>query len=116
MARLIDADVLILALETQDYSGSPESLEDWTPQDLTKAEIADINNAPTIDAEPVRHGKWIKMSDADGHYYACSECGEELYREWSFDREYDLFPKKKTIDKTHYCPNCGAKMDEVNDE
>ena len=71
-----------------------------------------------LKAEPVRHGKWIKMSDADGHYYACSECGEELYREWSFDRDYDLFPKKKTIDKTHYCPNCGCKMDldEVNDE
>lgn len=51
--RLIDADALIHALETQDYSGSPESLKDWTPQDMTKAEIADINNAPTIDAVEV---------------------------------------------------------------
>ena len=60
--RLIDADALILALKTQDYSGSPESLEDWTPQDMTKAEIADINNAPTIDAEPVircKDCKWF---------------------------------------------------------
>lgn len=58
-----------------------------------------------------RTGKWIKMSDADGVYYCCSECGEDLYREWSFNRSYDLFPRKKSIDKTKYCPNCGAIMD-----
>ena len=60
-------------------------------------------------------GKWIKMSDADGVYYCCSECGEELYRKWVFDREFDLFPKKESIDKTNYCPNCGAKMEEKDD-
>lgn len=57
-------------------------------------------------------GKWIKMSDADGVYYCCSECGEELYREWTFDRECDLFPRKSSINKTKYCPNCGEKMEE----
>lgn len=46
--RLIDADALIVALETQDYSGAPDTLEDWTPMDMTKAEIADIKAAPTI--------------------------------------------------------------------
>lgn len=66
-------------------------------------------------AEPKR-GRWIKMSDADGVYYACSECGEELYREWTFDRQFDLFPKKTTIDKTAYCPNCGADMRGGDDE
>lgn len=76
-----------------------------------------IKNAPTVDAEPVRHGRWIKMSDADGAYYACSECGNELPRVInSFDPQFDLFPKLKCIDKTTYCPNCGAKMDEVEDE
>ena len=69
---------------------------------------SELEEAPTI--EPKR-GKWIKMSDADGMYYCCSECGEELYREWSFDREFDLFPKKRTIEKTRFCPNCGARMD-----
>lgn len=66
-------------------------------------------------AEPKR-GRWIKMSDADGVYYACSECGEELYRAWTFDRQFDLFPKKTTIDKTTYCPNCGARMEEDENE
>ena len=60
-------------------------------------------------------GKWIKMSDADGMYYCCSECGEELYRNWTYNRDFDLFPKKESIDKTNYCPNCGAKMEEKDD-
>ena len=46
--RLIDADALIDALETQDYSSAPDTLEDWTPQDMTAANIADITHAPTI--------------------------------------------------------------------
>ena len=62
-------------------------------------------------AQPERtKGRWIKMSDADGVYYCCSECGEELYRLWSFDREFDLVPHKVSIAQTRYCPNCGADM------
>ena len=50
-----------------------------------------IKDAPTI--EERKEGTWVKMSDADGEYYACSECGEDLPRH---------------IDRTHYCPNCGS--------
>ena len=89
--RLIDADALIYALETIDYSGSPESLEDWTPQDLTKVEIADINNAPSIDAEPIRHGHW---NIVEGMPTQCSVCG--------------YYVKQKTF---NYCPYCGARME-----
>ena len=42
-----------------------------------------------IDAEPVRHGKWIIE---DGHV-CCSECGE-------ISKEYN------------WCPYCGTRMDE----
>lgn len=97
--RFIDADALIYALETQDYSGSPESLEDWTPQDLTKVEIADIKNAPTIDAELVRHGKWL-MSDVYGAY--CSECGSAAF---------EITGSQYSKMKTRYCWQCGARMD-----
>ena len=45
---LIDRDALIISLETQDYSCAPDTLDDWTPMDMTKAEIADIKAAPTI--------------------------------------------------------------------
>lgn len=57
--------------------------------------IADLHLAPTVDAEPVRHGEWIKMvfTDSGKHAgYKCSVCG--------------LGAAKKFA----YC-HCGAKMD-----
>ena len=114
--RLIDTDKLLE--KTECLFKDLNSTEDYMGIGYNHGvgdSIAIIKNAPTIEAEPVKHGKWVKMSDADGYYYACSECGEELYREWIFDREFDLFPKKKTIDKTRYCPNCGAKMDGIEE-
>ena len=57
-----------------------------------------VEAMPTVDAEPVRHGKWIlypdnqsKVVEADD----CSVCGAQ----WIFGEKYD------------YCPSCGAKMD-----
>lgn len=65
--------------------------------------MAELAYAPTIDAEPVRHGRWVKKGQSflfpeRFMNYSCSLCG------------YD-------IDKTkhRYCPNCGAKMDEVKE-
>lgn len=69
-------------------------------EDLRKARVyLDwlIDVAPTIDAEPVRHGHWIAYRS--GVDTQCSEC------EWSTD-----FPIARK-----YCPNCGAKMDEVSE-
>lgn len=71
------------------------------------------NNEPSPER---KKGEWIKMSDADGTYWCCSECGEELYRSWSFNRDYDLFPEKTSIDKTNFCPSCGADMRERKEE
>ena len=53
-----------------------------------------------FDAEPVRHGKWIKADSQQyfrKHYpcFTCSECG---YR-------------KDSQKKWNYCPHCGARMD-----
>ena len=49
----------------------------------------------TVDAEPVRHGHWENYL-IEGLRWKCSECGSR------FSSPY------------HYCPNCGAKMDEVD--
>lgn len=57
-----------------------------------------------------KKGKWIKMSDVDGIYWACSECGEDIPRIAHFNPQFDLFPRLESIDKTYFCPNCGAKM------
>lgn len=61
----------------------------------------ELNEAPTIDAEPVRHGKWIykEFEQSKVGYYECSECG------------YVAFNEKVC----HYCYNCGAKMEIEND-
>ena len=53
---------------------------------------------PVVEAEPVRHGQWIKRGYVCGEYeWECSVCGES---EW----------RGSTIG-LYYCPNCGAKMD-----
>lgn len=71
-----------------------------------------IENAPTLDVAPVRHGRWEQdyelvqgMEDNSEYpYVACNLCG---HREYDVDlndyTDYDDLPK--------YCPNCGAKMD-----
>lgn len=55
-----------------------------------------LAKTPTIEAEPVKHGRWEKAANLKPK---CSLCGE-----------YHLFawPDYK---KCNYCPNCGAKMD-----
>lgn len=55
-----------------------------------------IEAAPTIEAEPIRHGHW-EWNDYGGFgNYHCSVCKYIPYGEFSM-----------------YCPRCGAKMDEV---
>lgn len=56
-----------------------------------------IDEAPTIDAEPVRHGKWIGKPIGGYSTVRCSACG-------------DVFLENNG--KWKYCPTCGAKMDE----
>ena len=80
--RLIDADALL------------ELWDSMTPRARTEFD-QNIMLFPQVEAEPVRRGRWIKMSDADGIFYACSECGE-----WH----------KET---SNYCPNCGAQTEYV---
>ena len=54
-----------------------------------------------VDAEPVKHGHWV--DDNTNYYYAnCSICGYEI--DVHVNRGYH-----------NYCPNCGAKMDEVEE-
>lgn len=65
-------------------------------------EVKRIKAIPAADVEPVRHGRWVKMTgmmppEFTGHY-SCSEC--------------DWFCKKHSIRETEFdfCPGCGAEM------
>lgn len=75
--RLIDADAL-----KKHYA--------WWEDDRQKLFDSIVDSQPTVDAVPVRHGKWTVTPV----YIKCSECGESFM----------LIPQ-------NYCPNCGARMD-----
>ncbi len=54
--------------------------------------------APTVDAEPVRHGRWIDK----GEYAVCTECGGRSGTQYDGVEPIPLM--------TQFCLNCGAKM------
>ena len=58
----------------------------------------ELNEAPTIDAEPIRYGEWIGKPMIGGYSrMRCSVCD-------------NVFLENKG--KWNYCPYCGARMDE----
>ena len=63
-----------------------------------------------IQPEP-KKSVWIRMSDRDGEYYCCNNCGEDLPRYQLGTPTFDKpFPPKMSIERTRFCPNCGARM------
>ena len=60
-----------------------------------------IDEQPTIDAEHVRHGKWIWKGEDGDSRWMCSECKCKEY-----------VPTCNGVpDIWHYCPNCGCRVD-----
>ena len=55
--------------------------------------LAVLRNAPSVEAEHVRHAAWVSLEPEIG-LLACSECDHRILRA-----------------KCNYCPGCGAKMD-----
>ena len=94
--RLIDADALISsvlkkAIDDAFLNGNT---------DMHRLLIQVIAHQPTIDAEPVRHGKWIVWDEIlAGIYHTVSECSECGFTTDKMFRE-----------EMPYCPNCGADM------
>ena len=71
-----------------------------TALDVLKMVAGWLNDAPTVDAVEVVHGRWAKQVEDDCYWYECSECAGAVPRtRWGHDWYSD------------YCPNCGAKMD-----
>lgn len=87
--RLIDAEKVKRKIK---YIARTYGISESTRNKLLNAVDDSI-----VDAEPVRHGKWIVKDDI---YFVCSECSELS------DYECDGTHKQSL-----YCPNCGAKMD-----
>lgn len=97
MSRLIDADELIQVLDHK-YGGE-ENVDD-----SVFYLIGAIIGAPTIDAEPIRHGRWRDSRDTGVIFMECSVCKARA-------KKYAYLGAVGT-NGIRYCPYCGAKMDE----
>lgn len=77
---------------------------------IKRQEMLDsCSDAPTIEAEPVRHGKWIRD---DLGRACCSVCEKPIPCVEEYDSDEDCGGTYEVeIDETPYCPNCGCKMD-----
>lgn len=84
--RLIDADALKKKARYAFKSNTGGHIPPIVSTD-------DIDNAPTIEAEPVRHGRWVHKG---AWHIECSECCHILAH---------------IGEAKNYCPNCGARMD-----
>ena len=92
--RLIDADAKIKMLLYD------EEHEEQITREMTVKEALDLyteDGCPTtVEAEPVRHGKWIDVKGSNGKdYRKCSEC----------------LHTQDITGLLNYCPVCGAKME-----
>lgn len=82
MTRLIDADALIRSTI-------------YNPRHVPYIAKSDVEAAPTVDAVPIKHGKWL-----DGH---CSICGCDVPAyviDWKWQKDMNA----------RFCPMCGARM------
>ena len=102
--RLIDADAL---LEKVQYRLHFDDVISKTIDKCVEITRRLINDAPTIEAEPVRHGRWERYCDDKFMGYGAD--GKIKYRK-VYTYECDNC-RHGTAVKTNYCPNCGAKMD-----
>ena len=90
MTRLVDADEL-------------HEIVNWSHEKppYSKKKIHRlIDMTRTVDAEQVKHGKWMPREEGVVYpfweRYTCSACG-------------------KHADNTEYCPHCGARMVDKDD-
>lgn len=94
--RLIEANALKVHMCNMCDDGEREC-----KGDESCALLVWVNDMPTIDAVPVRYGRWIFVGEETMHdgwtyrKYKCSEC--------------DFV----TVEAKNFCQNCGVKMGEV---
>lgn len=81
-----------------------QSRSDCMCHSLSRMDICGIiDDAPPADVQEVKRGRWIDPEDLT--CYKCSVCGEYATQEYGLTEP--IF--------WHYCPSCGAKMDEVTE-
>lgn len=104
--RLIDGD----ALRDKSFMTGEHPTVNNPYRDLDEVvSVDDIDNAPTIDVAPVKHGHWVY--NQNGHDWGlgaweCSLC-HSVNNNLPIDKRFSPY----VYAGSKYCPNCGAKMD-----
>lgn len=95
--RLVDADALSNAMYRKSFETN-DGRQRWDGGLWIRYKVFEEarDEAPTVDAVPVRHGRWKRISPAG--IYECTKCGQEVMT--------------SDIDVYDYCHGCGATMDE----
>lgn len=111
--RLIDADELLKASRI----GKILYFDDTTTDGYTDVLLAvEVERAPTIEAESVRHGHIVKKKRVIGRieHRKCPECSHT----WRKDKRCKIDEwlcsecgKVLAHNYANYCPNCGTKID-----
>lgn len=91
MMRIIDAH-LVQEIADREIGGETASLIQYV-----------LSHTPTIEAEPVRHGRWVEIKGmAPPEYHGKHRCSICYAR---------ALERKFHEELSEHCPNCGAKMD-----
>ena len=98
MAEYINREALEKAMTIAAVNGKDKDRRTWA-----KA-ICVLHDMQTADVAPVVYGRWEDSTDEwfGMDVYTCSKCRES----------YVLVEGTPKENLWHYCPNCGAKMDE----
>lgn len=88
--RAIDADEIVRIVKKQRAKLFPKEQVNLIKQII----LSFVNEAPTLNVQPVVHAEWENVNPVEVPLYRCSACG-----------------RTPTVIKTNFCPDCGAKMD-----
>ena len=95
MAEYIDKEIALSLVPPDTPEDEKAAVTITTAKKLVRSIIY---RTPTADVAPVVHGRWVeKEKYTFGIMYDCSLCENRILDNGN---------------PWHYCPNCGAKMDE----
>ena len=67
-----------------------------------------INETAAADVSPVRHGRWVRKKAL----IQCDLCGFGLFPDGYFFKNGECTHSNEPSYRHNFCPHCGAKMDE----
>ena len=107
MTEYIEREAISEEIRKYYYKNPPNfSYGEGFDRGLDRAQRA-ILDAPSADVAPVRHGKWISLTECANEGVYCSICKKKVWKS-----DYALCShKSRNKLRSDYCPNCGAKMD-----